>query len=208
LTAVADEERLRILVVCTANQCRSPLAAGALSRRAAAERLPVEVSSAGVAVMPGVSATAPTVAAARALGFDVTNHVATALEYDLVRGADLVIGLERRHVQEIVVHDPEAFAKTFTLKELVRRGTDVGPRASEQPLREWLSEVHRGRRAQDLLGMSTADDVTDPTGSATVDHDTVADEIDDLARQVLDLLFDPRGVSRGATPRHRNRNRQ
>jgi hypothetical protein len=51
--------------------------------------------------------------------------------------------------------------------------------------------VHRGRRAQDLLGLSNADDVIDPTGSAMVDHDTVADEIDDLARQVLDLLFDP-----------------
>jgi protein-tyrosine-phosphatase len=191
LTAVADDERLRILVVCTANQCRSPLTAAALSRRAATDGLPVEVFSAGVAVMPGVSATPPTVAAARARGFDLTNHVATALEDDSVRGTDLVIGLERRHVQEIVVRDPNAFAKTFTLKELVRRGTEVGPRAADQPVREWLSEVHRGRRAQDLLGLSNADDVIDPTGSAMVDHDTVADEIDDLARQVLDLLFDP-----------------
>ena len=193
MPAVADEETLRILVVCTANQCRSPLTAAALTHRAAAATLPVEVTSAGIAAMLGVSATPPTVAAARARGFDLTDHRSTAVEYDLVRGADLVIGLERRHVQEIVVHDPDAFAKTFTLKELVRRGTDVGPRANGQPVSEWLAEVHRGRRARDLLGMSTDDDVTDPTGSAIVDHDTVADEIDDLARQVLDLLFDPTG---------------
>jgi len=191
LSALADEERLRILVVCTANQCRSPLTAGALSHRAAAEALPVEVFSAGIAAMFGVSATPPTIAAARARGFDLTNHVSTALDFDLVRSSDLVIGLERRHVQEIVVHDPAAFARTFTLKELVRRGTDVGPRATGQSVSEWLAEVHRGRRAQDLLGLSTDDDVIDPTGSAMVDHDTVADEVDDLARQVLDLLFDP-----------------
>jgi protein-tyrosine phosphatase len=151
----------------------------------------VEVSSAGIAAVFGVSATPPTIAAARARGFDLTNHVSAALDFDLVRSTDLVIGLERRHVQEIVVHDPGAFAKTFTLKELVRRGTDVGPRAAGQPVSEWLSDVHRGRHAQDLLGMSTDDDVIDPTGSAMVDHDTVADEVDDLARQVLDLLFDP-----------------
>jgi protein-tyrosine phosphatase len=186
---VAGDDTVNILVVCTANQCRSPLAAGVLARRAHVGSLPVAVASAGVAAMPGLTATPPTVDAARSLGIDLSGHSSMALEHSMVSWADLVIGLERRHVQEIVVHDPEAFARTFTLKELVRRGEQVGARAAGQPVREWLWDVHQGRKARDLLGISVDDDVIDPTGSAAVDHHTTAAEIDELAAAVLDLLF-------------------
>jgi protein-tyrosine-phosphatase len=149
----------------------------------------VAVASAGVAATPGVTATPQTVAAARALGIDLSGHSATALEHDMVLWADLIIGLERRHVQDIVVHEPTAFPRAFTLKELVRRGEQVGARPAGAPVREWLIELHRGRKARDLLGVSSDDDVTDPTGSAAVDHHTTASEIDELAAAVLNLLF-------------------
>jgi protein-tyrosine phosphatase len=186
---VAADDTVHILVVCTANQCRSPLAAGVLARRAHVDSLPVAVASAGVAAVEGLTATPPTVAAARALGIDLSAHSSMALEHSMVRWADLVIGLERRHVQEIVVHDPDSFSRTFTLKELVRRGEAVGLRAADQPVDEWLAAVHQGRKARDLLGVSVDDDVTDPTGSAAVDHHTTAAEIDELAAAVLNLLF-------------------
>ena len=125
----------RILVVCTANQCRSPLAAVLLRSRAKERSLPVEVASAGVQAVSGMPATAPTVDAARRLGADLVAHRSTPLASDAVCHADLVLGLERRHVQEIVLLDPRAFVKTFTLKELVRRGGDAGParRTSRSP---------------------------------------------------------------------------
>jgi hypothetical protein len=53
--------------------------------------------------------------------------------------------------------------------------------------------LHQGRKARDLLGVSTDDDVTDPTGSAAVDHHTTAAEIDELVAEVLALLFDEAG---------------
>ena len=43
--------------------------------------------------------------------------------------------------------------------------------------------------ATDLMGMSTDDDVADPTGSWAVDHRTTAEEIDALSGAVLSLLF-------------------
>jgi protein-tyrosine phosphatase len=186
---VADDGLVRILVVCSANQCRSPLTAASLARRARDADLPVLVMSAGAQAVPGHPATPPTVDAARRIGLDLSEHVSTPVDQAAVRAADLVIGLERRHVQEIVLEDPHAFAKTFTLKELVRRGNNIGARHPDQSVAEWLLLVHQGRRPTDLLGMSLDDDVTDPTGSKATDHRTTAEELDVLASEVLALLF-------------------
>jgi protein-tyrosine phosphatase len=178
-----------ILVVCTANQCRSPLAAIMLRAHAAARTLPVDVSSAGIQAVPGMPATPPTVDAARRLGHDLGAHASTPVAADAIRSADLVLGLERRHVQEVVLLDPSSFTKTFTLKELVRRGGEVGARSPDEPPADWLARVHHGRRPMDLLGVSADDDISDPTGSSAVDHHTTAEEIDQLATEVLDLLY-------------------
>jgi protein-tyrosine-phosphatase len=185
---VAESDSLRILVVCTANQCRSPLTAAALARHATAHDVHLEVSSAGIQAVHGLPATSPTIDAARKIGLDLSQHVSTPLDPGVVRSADVVIALERRHVQEIVLADPSSFSRTFTLKELVRRGTVAGPKPASQPVREWLQVLHRGRRPTDLLGASSDDDVTDPTGSNATDHRTTAEEVDALTRVVVALL--------------------
>jgi protein-tyrosine phosphatase len=182
-------ESVHILVVCTANQCRSPLGEATVLARAAERALTVTASSAGIQAMPGLPATPPSVDAARRLGLDLSGHASRPLALDDVRAADLVLGLERRHVQEVVLLDPRAFAKAFTLKELARRGNEVGARAPDESVEDWLTRVHGDRRPSDLLGMSSDDDVTDPTGSHAVDHRTTAEEIDRLANDVLALLF-------------------
>jgi protein-tyrosine phosphatase len=146
------------------------------------------VRSAGIAVALGERATPPTVDAARKMGWDLGAHESTPLHVDDIRDADLVIGLERRHVQEIVLHDPAAFPKTFTLKELVRRGSEIGPRGPDEAVGAWLARVHAGRRPIDLLGVSDDDDLADPTGSNAVDHRSTAEELDLLAAALVDLL--------------------
>ena len=60
----------RVLVLCTANQCRSPLGAALLRRRAAERGLAIEVLSAGLGES-GHPATEPTVAAAALAGIDL-----------------------------------------------------------------------------------------------------------------------------------------
>jgi protein-tyrosine phosphatase len=180
---------MHILFVCTANQCRSPLGEVALAARAAERGLPVTVSSAGVNAVMQTPATPPTIDAARRMGLDLTGHRSESLVHDAVEQADLVLCFERRHVQEVVLLDPGAFSKTYTLKEFVRRGTETGARSAGQPLSEWLALLHQGRRPMDLLGASPDDDVADPTGSPAVDHRSTADEIDQLARTSLELVF-------------------
>ncbi len=188
-TADHTARTLRILVVCSANQCRSPLAESSLLAHAGARGLPVSVRSAGTQAVPGVPATGPTVDAARKLGRDLTGHRSAPVAASSVAGADLVVGLERRHVQELVVLQPGTFGRTFTLRELVRRGRDVGPRSADEPVAAWLARVHAGRRPTDMLGASPEDDVADPTGSRAADHLTTAEDIDRMAVEVLELLY-------------------
>jgi protein-tyrosine phosphatase len=188
-----DRAAGRFLVVCSANQCRSPLAAAILQARCDELDLGVAVESAGAAAEPGHPATVSTLQAADGLGLDLSGHRSAPLTPELVGGADLVVTMERRHVQDVVLVDPNAFARTFTLKELVRRGNDAGARANGERFDVWLARVHAGRRPVDLLGVSTVDDIEDPTGNALADHRTTAAELDALVAALLELLVPTAG---------------
>ena len=174
--------------MCTANQCRSVLGAALLRRRISARGLTVEVLSAGL-LESGQPATAPTVEAAAAVGLDLRGHRSRTVGADLLEGADLVVGMERRHVREAVVLRPEVWRYAFTLRELVRRAELIDPRPVGEPLRVFCGILGAGRDRAGLMGASTEDDVRDPTHDVTVDHaDTIA-EIDDLVGRMVDRLW-------------------
>ena len=192
---VSDTEQSRVLFVCTANQCRSPLGEALLrvQLQARAPDVVVDVSSAGVSATAGTTATSPTIDAASTLRVDLSAHRSVRLVAAQVRAANLVICMERRHVQEAVLLDPSAFTRSFTLKELVRRGRAVGRRGYREPLADWTARVSAGRRPIDLLGASRDDDIDDPTTNPMVAHQSTALEIDDLLGTVVELVWNPLG---------------
>jgi protein-tyrosine phosphatase len=195
---MSEDDGYRVLFVCTANQCRSPLGA-ALLRAQLLARTPyvaVQVMSSGVSASAGTGATSPTIDAAAALRVDLRAHESTRLDAAQVRGASLVIGMERRHVQEAVLLDPSAFSRSFTLKELVRRGRAVGRRGYRESLADWTARVSAGRRPVDLLGASRDDDIEDPTTNALVDHHSTAIEIDELTATMVELIWNPLGLEK------------
>jgi protein-tyrosine phosphatase len=149
-----------------------------------------------VAATAGTGATTPTIDAAAALRVDLRRHESTRLDAQQVRAANLVIGMERRHVQEAVVLDPSAFSRSFTLKELVRRGRAIGRRGYRESLADWTARVSAGRRPVDLLGASRDDDIDDPTTNAMVDHQSTAIEIDELVATVVELIWNPLGLEK------------
>lgn len=175
---------IRILVVCTANQCRSPMAAALLRRRLDARGVDATVASAGL--LPGG---APATADARAVVAGLDDHVSTQLDADLVAGADLVVAMAREHLREAAVLVPGALAKTFTLKELVRRAERAGPRGPDEPFVAWLARVGEGRRASDLLAEDPGDDVADPIGSPRFVYEQTAAELDGLLGRFVALAW-------------------
>ena len=188
---------VQVLFVCTANMCRSPMAAalfGSLSS-VGGDDAPEEVEVASAGLLPGGHASPPEVVTVMAeLGIDLSGHRSTQVSPELVAASDVVVALARRHAGEVVLLDPEAFGRTFTLKELVRRGDRVGRRAPEETLDAWLGRLHDGRQRTDLVGRSDADDVSDPLGGPLSAYRTTARELGTLVDQAAALLWAPRGI--------------
>lgn len=132
-------------------------------------------------------------------GHDLRPHLSRRLSPELVVGADLVLPLAREHLREIVVLAPEAFARTFTPKELVRRAAAVGGRRRGEALGDFLSRVHEGRTPQQLMGNDAGDDVVDPIGGPRSGYERTAVELEQLALAIAALLA-PEGAGALAAP--------
>jgi len=95
------EPVLRVLIVCTGNTCRSPLAVVALLDELGPDRGRVEVSSAGTAAWEGQPASATTMELATQEGFDLASHRSRRVTPVLAHAADLVLVMEREHARAV-----------------------------------------------------------------------------------------------------------
>lgn len=164
------------------------MAEALLRHRLAGLGIDARVSSAGL-LRPGQPASRHGVDLLAGRGLDMTAHRSQTMTGDLLRAHDLILGMAREHVREAVVLDPTLWPRTFTLKEIVRRGEAVGPRRPDEPLAGWLARAGEGRRIAELTGASPADDVADPYGSPRPAYDRMASELDDLLDRLVDLVF-------------------
>jgi protein-tyrosine phosphatase len=152
-----------IVVLCTANVCRSPMAAALLARRLAGLGVAAHVRSAGM-LRDGDPPHAAAISVMARYGNDITGHRSRVVcAADLTR-ASLVLAMARDSLRYAVVTEPGAWPRAFTLPELIRRGGRVGPRLPDEPFPGWLSRVHAGRERVALLGDSADDDIPDPAG--------------------------------------------
>jgi protein-tyrosine phosphatase len=179
------EQTPKILLVCTANICRSPMGAALLRHRLDELGAAAEVETAGF-LERGRAAPEQAVRLLARRGLDVSGHVSQRLDADIVRSATLVVGMEPRHVQDSVLLEPDAWPRAFVLGELVQRAEAIGPRRAE-PLRAWLGRIHLGRTRLDLI--TTRNGVADPYGrSDDVYRDTI-EELDALLTRFADLTW-------------------
>jgi protein-tyrosine phosphatase len=174
----------RVLLLCTANQCRSPMGE-AILRRA---RPGLEVRSAGR--LPGGAPATPTAVDVLARrGLDLSEHVSRTVTPALLEESDLIVGMAREHVRDAVLLRPDVRSRAFALKDLVRRAEAVGPRRPDEQLASWLAAVGQGRTTADLLGSSEADDVVDPIGRPAERYRACADELTRLLDRLAALAF-------------------
>jgi protein-tyrosine phosphatase len=114
---VTDES---ILVVCTANRCRSPLADFWLTDRVAGRGLPWTVASAGVAARTGDVVEADVVSALAEIGVVATQRPVRRLDAGTASGAGLVLTAERAHRSAVLRAAPALVGRVFTLLEFER----------------------------------------------------------------------------------------
>jgi protein-tyrosine phosphatase len=175
-----------VLVLCTANICRSPMGAALLARELADREVSALVRSAGTL---GSAAPSPpeVVAVMAGYGLDVTGHRGRELTAADLARADLVLAMAREHLRQAVVMAPDAWPRAFTLRELVRRGDLAGPRTPGETLAGWLARLHAGRSRVALLGDSAQDDVADPIGGPPSGYERTAADLHRLAADLANL---------------------
>lgn len=113
-----------IVVVCTGNICRSPMAEGLLAHALAAEAAPLknlQVVSAGVAARSGTPPSANSVAAMKKVGLDISSHQSQPLTPELLDQAAAVFVMTETH--RAVIHasfDPTP-RNIYLLREFMPR---------------------------------------------------------------------------------------
>ena len=140
--------RWTLLIVCSGNTCRSPMAAGLARQMLAAQRGITEqdleaagmsVLSAGVSAAAGMPATEEAVDVLSARGIDITDHRSRLLTPEMIHDADVIL----------------------TMTEAQRRAVlDLAPSAGEK-----------------LLPLDPQGDISDPIGGGPASYERTAEHI-------------------------------
>ena len=175
----AEGRPVRILVVCTGNICRSPLAEQLLRKSLAAAGVNAVVTSAGTHAMTGSAMTPEAAALSVEYGAASTQHVARQLTEQLIADADLVLTATRDHRRDVVTLLPKATRYTFTLNQFARLVAPANalnslvetaiptpqPASGSQPSRDfpaYIASVAATRGLHPSPTLPSLDDVDDP----------------------------------------------
>jgi protein-tyrosine phosphatase len=154
-----------ILVVCTANICRSPVGAALL--RANLQKRNLDdwtVSSAGTWAQPAKGASDYSVELMAEQGFDISDHQSVMIESKHLKEADLVLCMETGHAEALRVEFPAEADKIFLISEMVGRKYSVS------------DPYGRSRSAYETM-------VKDLAGLISEGSDTIVQLAEDQARQ-------------------------
>lgn len=138
-----ENRPLRLLIVCTGNICRSPIAAGLADRIALERGLDVEIRSAGTMGLDDRPAEPRAIAACREQGIDIGRHRSRALTPELVAWADRILVMELGHAEAVSAIDAAAAARVVPLGPL------AGVPEIADPYGSWFPGPYRETR--DLL---------------------------------------------------------
>jgi len=196
-----------VLLVCTGNICRSPLAEQLLRVRAdefahslgALDASPwITFASAGTHGREGDAMTRQAAELSTRYGGDPSAHAASRLVPVMVESADLLLGLARGHRSEIVTMIPRASRHTFTLTEFARLLDDLAtagslriPSAdvnSPPTLLRTLVAAVAARRGIAPRANPEDDDIVDPYRRSQNTYDLSGAAVDAAVTSIFDSL--------------------
>ena len=137
-----SEKPVNVLVVCTGNICRSPLAHVLLERYSAQRGRRVEVQSASTLGLDGKPAHKHSIRVASEVGLDLSEHASQPVTEELVEWADYILGMKIMHASKLRSRFPQADEKILLL------GTFGGVHEIDDPIGGWRWKF---RKTRDLL---------------------------------------------------------
>lgn len=116
-----------ILIICTANICRSPLVEAMLRRDLHEDqgRAHWTVSSAGTWALRERTPARYSIKLAKRIDLDISEHIAKMVTGEMLEKSDLVLVMTKGHKESLQVEFPNQRHKIFLMTEMVGKGYDV-----------------------------------------------------------------------------------
>ena len=187
---------LNVLIVCTGNICRSPLAERLLQSRLTAAGIPAIVTSAGTRAMVDHPMTDEAAFLVSQYGAEPTLHAAQQLTTVRIAAADLVLTATREHRGEVVSLHPRANRYAYTLNQFARlvkaNLQEVGPSAVEPvetpTINNYLAEIATMKGLTLPPTWPEDDDIEDPYRRSGEVYDRVGSVIDSAVTSITTAL--------------------
>lgn len=193
-SSVSGAEPFRLLFVCTANRCRSPMAEYLARQSLARRQIDAEVVSAGR--MGGrFAASSGAVAAMAKRDLDLRGHTSAPVDPDTLAHADLVLVMERAHLADIYQAKSDAVDHSFTLGEfpaLLETSVTESAEAGATPVQRAqhrIAAANDARNPNRILIDDDSTDIADPMGRWNVHYRRTARQIERLIEASFDGLF-------------------
>ena len=189
-----------VLVVCTGNICRSPLAEQLIEARFTQAGIAAVVHSAGTRALVAHAMTPEAASLSQQYGGDPAYHAARQLTSDLVAGADLVLTATREQRSEVVSLHPRASRYAYTLPQFARvlsamlaeerpgESTTAHDPAAAETLRSILVDVAASRGLAPPPGHPDDDDIVDPYRRSQTVYDEAGRIIDRTVTEITSGL--------------------
>lgn len=184
-----------IMFVCTANQCRSPMAER-IARSAIARRLgpgsAFQVYSAGTRAVDGIPMTPTAVETLSERDVPADGFLSSELRVERLEAAGVILTLERRHRSRVVDVAPGVLKRAFTLREFARVASKIAestelPADPVERARALVPEAAR-QRGMVRAALPEDDDIADPIGQPIEVYRVTADLITEAVEASLTAL--------------------
>ncbi len=201
----ATSRPVKILVVCSANECRSVYAVDEM--RSVGFDSQFDFISAGTQANPG----AVRCADAQHSYALTADHLSRVLDAESIAAADLILVMDRDHRARVAEIEPQARFRCFTLREIARLSELLNSAIKREELANsaefvsllpanwkslsmlrrvqwWVNELNEARGFSDPIN----DDIADAHGADAVSHketfEAISDAISQFASNTLNAL--------------------
>ena len=115
---------IKILIVCTANICRSPIGEVILKNLVSQDGLDeiIRISSGGILGIEGEQASDYSIAVAQENGLNLESHRSQGITPDMMKESDIVLCMTLDHVEKLKLLYPDQLDKIYALKEYLIDG--------------------------------------------------------------------------------------
>lgn len=176
-----------VLCVCTANICRSPVAAAVLGGELDSADRPFRVHSAGVRGLDGRPMDSPAAALLAEWGYSAAGFRARSISAGMCEVADLVLTATRQQRSAVLASAPRALRRTFTLLEFAQGAAAAA--GSAAPAGGPAGLVARVFTGRGTLGIEEYD-LPDPFGQPAAEYQRILRRVRVAAMAVASALAD------------------